>query len=174
MPGNHDYGDPPLDYWKPQFQIAYTWRPARWLFLEQHGRSFNGEHGNAGNYERCGNFCPEIINGASLKRLFEDVICGNADIVLSAHDHKLQWPMARCGTEFIVSGAGSKTAQLVGRDAKSVSVIRSGQATVRKGAGCTLAQAAARQVLRPACLAWYSCMSACCSSASGSGAPPLK
>ncbi|UOD30186.1 metallophosphoesterase [Massilia violaceinigra] len=37
MPGNHDYGDPPLDYWKPQFQIAYTRRPARWLFLEQHG-----------------------------------------------------------------------------------------------------------------------------------------
>lgn len=48
MLGNHDYGDPPIDYWKPQSQVDYT---------------------------------------------------------------------SRCGTEFIVSGAGSKTTTLVGRDA---------------------------------------------------------
>ncbi|HEX8609849.1 MAG TPA: metallophosphoesterase [Telluria sp.] len=163
--GNHDYGDPPLDYWKPQFQLAYTWRSARWkmphpfyhvqkgevalfaldttgylqgintdaqrawlagalaisgakwkIVAGHHPYLSNGEHGNAGNYEGCGNFCPDIVNGAPLKRLFEDVVCGNADIVLTAHDHNLQWPKARCGIEFIVSGAGSKTTGLVGRD----------------------------------------------------------
>jgi tartrate-resistant acid phosphatase type 5 len=27
--GNHDYGDPPVDAWKPYFEIAYSYRSAK-------------------------------------------------------------------------------------------------------------------------------------------------
>lgn len=167
MLGNHDYGDPPFDVWKPLFQIYYTFRSEKWnmpyyfykfskenvdvFALDSQGIVFglnearqrgwlarelaastarwkivaghhpyvsNGEHGNAGNYEGCGaEVCPEEINGAKFKRLVEGVVCGAADVYISGHDHNLQWLQPRCGSEFIVSGAGSKTTPLRHRDA---------------------------------------------------------
>lgn len=163
--GNHDYGDPPLDIWKPAFQIAYTHRSAKWrmpdyfykfsrenadffaldtqgivsglsdgkqrgwlaaalaassaqwkIVFGHHPYISNGPHGNAGNYEGCGGKCPEEISGARLKRLVDGVVCGAAHVYFSGHDHNLQWPMPACGTEFIVSGAGSSTEPFRHRD----------------------------------------------------------
>lgn len=72
----------------------------------------NGEHGNAGNYEGFGG----IIGGATLKEFFEESICGKVHVYICGHDHNRQWPLAQCGTEFIVSGGGSKLTELVHRD----------------------------------------------------------
>jgi hypothetical protein len=72
----------------------------------------NGEHGNAGNYEGLGG----LIGGATLKEFFEESICGKVHVYICGHDHNRQWPLAQCGTEFIVSGGGSKLTELVHRD----------------------------------------------------------
>ena len=44
----------------------------------------------------------------------EDAVCGKIDIYLCGHDHNIQWLEPKCGTEFIVSGAGSKSEDLPG------------------------------------------------------------
>lgn len=89
----------------------------------------NGQHGNAGSYE-CGNpelspvsdLCvvdmdyPHPFAGTYVKAFYEQHVCGKVDVIITGHDHDLQWlaPVESCGgTEFIVSGAGSKTRALV-------------------------------------------------------------
>lgn len=72
----------------------------------------NGEHGNAGNYEGLGG----VIGGNHLLEFFEEGICGQAHVYISGHDHNRQWLLPQCGTEFIVSGGGSKTTEFVYRD----------------------------------------------------------
>lgn len=163
--GNHDYGQPPIDIWKPVFQIAYGYRSAKWrmphffykfsrenveffaldtqglvlglndvdqrvwltgalaassaqwkIVLGHHPYISNGRHGNAGNYEGCGKSCPDEVSGAKLKRLMDGVVCAGAQVYFSGHDHNLQWLQPSCGTEFIVSGAGSKTTPLRHRE----------------------------------------------------------
>ena len=47
----------------------------------------------------------------------EEAVCGKIDIYLCGHDHNLQWLEPKCGTEFIVSGAGSKSEGLPGKNA---------------------------------------------------------
>lgn len=90
---------------------------AQWkIVIGHHPYISNGNHGNAGNYEGCGRSCPEIINGAKLKRLVESTVCGAADVYFSGHDHNLQWLTPTCGTEFIVSGAGAGTSVFRHRD----------------------------------------------------------
>ena len=163
--GNHDYGDPPVDAWKPFFQIAYSYRSSKWkmpshfynfarenveffaldtqgimlgishkrqtdwlrdalagsnaewkIVLGHHPYLSNGEHGNAGNYEGCSKNCPDEASGRQVKLLMEASVCGQAHVYFSGHDHNMQWLEPRCGTEFIVSGAGSKIEPFRSRD----------------------------------------------------------
>jgi hypothetical protein len=89
----------------------------RWIFTAGHHPYLsNGQHGNAGSYdapELGGITVPNplpIQNGAALKSWFEANVCGISQVYFSGHDHSRQWidePTALCGTEMIISGAGS-------------------------------------------------------------------
>jgi tartrate-resistant acid phosphatase type 5 len=67
----------------------------------------NGKDHNAGEFLGFG-----LSKGVELKRLYEEEVCGKADLLVSGHDHSLQWmpPQTRCGarTHFVISGAGAK------------------------------------------------------------------
>jgi tartrate-resistant acid phosphatase type 5 len=69
----------------------------------------NGRHGDAGSYEGV------PLLGAWLEGVFEDRLCGRADLYLSGHDHNRQWLAPECGVELVVSGAGAKVTPLVRR-----------------------------------------------------------
>ena len=96
-------------------QSWLTGSTGRWkIAVGHHPYKSNGSHGNAGNYDGQPSFIP-IISGTSVKSFLEDVVCGKADVYLSAHDHSLQWLQPTCnGTELLVSGAGSKATELPG------------------------------------------------------------
>jgi len=86
------------------------------IVVGHHPYISNGRHGNAGNYEGCRySFCSSF-NGKKLKEFMDTAVCGKADYYFSGHDHNLQWLQAKCGTNFVVSGAGSKTTGFVHRD----------------------------------------------------------
>ncbi|MFI1918275.1 metallophosphoesterase [Nocardia sp. NPDC020380] len=82
-----------------------TWK----IVLTHHPYRNNGVHGNAGAYE--GVTIGDYMSGIHLKELFEEVVCGRADYILSGHDHTLQIldtaGTAR-GTQQIVCGAAAK------------------------------------------------------------------
>lgn len=84
-----------------------------WIIMfGHHPYLSNGEHGNAGNYEGLGG----ILGGGNVQDFFEEEVCGKAHVYLSGHDHNKQWLSPQCGTEFIVSGGGSKLTEFVNRD----------------------------------------------------------
>jgi hypothetical protein len=86
-----------------------TWKIA----VGHHPYRSNGPHGNAGEYDGLP-FVP-VANGATVKSFLEQIVCGKADLYLSAHDHSLQWLLATCsGTELIVSGTGASPTGLPG------------------------------------------------------------
>ncbi len=86
-----------------------TWKIA----LGHHAYRSNGPHGNAGSYDGLP-FIP-ITNGARIKTFMDTIVCGRADLHLSAHDYSLQWLQTTCaGTELILSGAGASTTTLPG------------------------------------------------------------
>lgn len=68
----------------------------------------NGTHGNAGRYEGIPIPIP-YVSGTILKKFFEKDICGKVDFYLCGHDHNRQVLVQKCGTEFIVSGAGASS-----------------------------------------------------------------
>ncbi len=76
----------------------------------------NGKHGSAGEFFGLG-----LAKGEELRKMFEQEVCGKADLLVSGHDHSLQWllPTKGCGTrpQFIVSGAGAKP-ETVSKDSK--------------------------------------------------------
>ncbi|UNO43151.1 metallophosphoesterase [Streptomyces sp. MST-110588] len=84
---------------------------ARWkVVLGHHPYLNNGRHGSAGAYD--GFVIGHYTSGVHLKELYEEVVCGRADLILSGHDHTLQVlePTARTGgTRQIVCGAAAKT-----------------------------------------------------------------
>ncbi|MFC6066100.1 metallophosphoesterase [Streptomyces ochraceiscleroticus] len=84
---------------------------AQWkIVLGHHPYLNNGEHGSAGSYD--GFTVGHYTSGVHLKELYEEVVCGRADLILSGHDHTLQVlePSARTGgTRQVVCGAASKT-----------------------------------------------------------------
>ena len=91
----------------------------RWsIAFGHHPYISNGPHGNAGDYERI----PEILQritpnwtyfrGAYVQRFMEEEICERVDVYLAGHDHSRQDLGERCGTQFLVSGAGAKTTDL--------------------------------------------------------------
>ncbi|HEY0134764.1 MAG TPA: metallophosphoesterase [Nannocystis sp.] len=87
-----------------------TWKIA----FGHHPYISNGDHGNAGDYENLEGIPLPFVTGDSVKEFMEDTVCGKVDVYLCGHDHNLQWLAPKCGTEFIVSGAGSKAEGLPG------------------------------------------------------------
>jgi len=86
----------------------------RWkIAVGHHPYKSNGRHGNAGSYDGLA-FIP-VANGAGVQSFLEDIVCGKADVYLSAHDHSLQWLQPTCnGTELLISGTGSSGTELPG------------------------------------------------------------
>lgn len=89
-----------------------TWKIA----FGHHPYLSNGEHGNAGDYEDLENIPIPFVAGEKVKEFVEDAICGKIDFYICGHDHTIQWLQPTCGTEFIVSGAGSKANTLPGNN----------------------------------------------------------
>lgn len=87
------------------------------IVAAHHPYRSNGPHGNAGSYN--GTPMIPITNGDHVKSFADDIVCGHADLHLSAHDHSRQWLEESCrGTELVVSGTGA-TATSVGSGNKS-------------------------------------------------------
>ncbi|MGW7411745.1 metallophosphoesterase [Streptomyces sp. NPDC054863] len=84
---------------------------ARWkVVIGHHPYLNNGKHGSAGSYD--GFLIGHYTRGIHLKELYEEVVVGRADLILSGHDHTLQLlePTTRtAGTRQIVCGASSKS-----------------------------------------------------------------
>ena len=96
----------------------------------------NGRHGNAGQYE---GWRLPLVGGAALKQLFDDRLCGQADLYLSGHDHTLQ-SLQWCGVELVVSGAGATHTPLVDRGNETrFEASQLGFAWLRLDANMTLA-----------------------------------
>jgi hypothetical protein len=87
-----------------------TWKIA----FGHHPYISNGDHGNAGSYENIEGFNLPFVTGESVKEFMEEAVCGKVDVYICGHDHNIQWLEPTCGTEFIVSGAGSKSEGLPG------------------------------------------------------------
>ncbi|WP_378733202.1 metallophosphoesterase [Nocardia brasiliensis] len=89
---------------------ALTASRATWkIVLTHHPYRNNGKHGNAGAYD--GVTTGDYMSGKHLKELFEAVVCGRADYILSGHDHTMQildTAGASRGTQQIVCGASAK------------------------------------------------------------------
>ncbi|MEC4017896.1 metallophosphoesterase [Streptomyces sp. H27-D2] len=82
-----------------------TWK----IVLGHHPYLNNGKHGSAGSYD--GFEIGHYTSGVHLKELYEEVVCGRADLILSGHDHTLQIlePTVRsAGTRQAVCGASGK------------------------------------------------------------------
>ncbi len=88
-------------------------RPWRIVF-GHHPYLSNGKHGNAGEYD--GVPWLPIANGANVKKLFDDYLCGRVDLYVSGHDHSRQVlpGTTSCPATFVVSGAGAKVTELPG------------------------------------------------------------
>lgn len=76
------------------------------IAMGHHPYISNGSHGNAGHYE---GLTSTNLAGKHIKDFFDAEVCGKVAVYFSGHDHDRQWLHPTCGTEFIVSGAGSKT-----------------------------------------------------------------
>ena len=99
------------------FDQAVAENNSLWKFaFGHHPYLSNGPHGNAGNYEGLPISLIPIVNGNKIQDFVEESVCGKIDIYFAGHDHSRQWFDVTCGTEFVVSGAGSKTSSIVGRD----------------------------------------------------------
>lgn len=106
-------------------QDALAASKARWKFaLAHHPYISNGQHGNAGDYERGAlpNTCAiplitsQSCRGEDYKAFLENTICDQVDVFFNGHDHELYWlkPTAACGkTQHILSGAGGKEREIL-------------------------------------------------------------
>jgi hypothetical protein len=82
---------------------------ARWkIVLGHHPYRNNGKHGNAGHFFGLG-----LSRGKELVKVIEQDVCGKADLLVTGHDHSLQWlkPYPHCGPkpQFVITGASAKT-----------------------------------------------------------------
>lgn len=92
-------------------QLARSTR--RWnVVFGHHPYKSNGKHGNAGAYDDAW-FVP-LANGAGLRELFDDELCGAADLYLCGHDHNRQL-LETCGVSLVVSGGGGGATPIVDR-----------------------------------------------------------
>jgi tartrate-resistant acid phosphatase type 5 len=83
------------------------------IVLGHHPYISNGSHGNAGHYD---GLTSTNLRGQHIQQFFESEVCGKAPVYFSGHDHDRQWLHPTCGTEFVVSGAGSKLRSFAHRD----------------------------------------------------------
>ncbi|HEY6876548.1 MAG TPA: metallophosphoesterase [Polyangiales bacterium] len=105
----------PADEQQAWLQRAMAASDAPWkMVFGHHPYVSNGEHGNAGDYAAFGE-----AKGVRLKQLFEESVCGAAQVYFSGHDHDREWLEPVCGTSFIVSGAGAKLRSLPGQGSPS-------------------------------------------------------
>ncbi len=97
---------------------------AKWkMVFAHHPYVSNGSHGNAGHYDGVPSAVLPVLSGERYKDFLEETMCDKADFFFAGHDHDMQWlkPQTSCGkTEFIISGAASKTRSLVNRDENPV------------------------------------------------------
>lgn len=107
------------DFDKNYWQIPYKKKQAEWfdeaiesslgawkIAFSHHPYISNGRHGNAGFSDNV----PGL--GIVYKNFLEESVCNRVDVIISGHDHDLQWlqPVQACGKTFhIISGAGAKT-----------------------------------------------------------------
>ena len=91
----------------------------RWtIAFGHHPYISNGPHGNAGDYERIPELLQRItpnwtyFRGTYVQEFMEQEVCGKVDLYFAGHDHSRQDLGARCGTQWVVSGAGAKTTDL--------------------------------------------------------------
>lgn len=102
---------------KAWFQSGLAASTATWkIAFGHHPYISNGDHGNAGAYENLEGIPLPFVTGESVKEFMEDAVCGKVDAYICGHDHNIQWLEPKCGTEFIVSGAGSKSEGLPGQN----------------------------------------------------------
>ena len=83
--------------------------------LAHHPYLSNGTHGNAGNYDGVPSEILPVLAGDRWRAFMEEAVCDKADFFFAGHDHDLQVidAVPDCGrTEFVVSGAASKTRSL--------------------------------------------------------------
>lgn len=89
-----------------------------WLIVAGHHPLLsNGNHGNAGDYERTS--FPAFVSGKHVKNFLLNHVCPNADVYLAGHDHSLQalpGSKAGCKSYLIVSGAGGSGYELSKRN----------------------------------------------------------
>lgn len=88
-----------------------TWRFA----VGHHPYISNGMHGDAGQYGNEPGDPGSPQDGSALKTFYQDHVCGTADVLLTGHDHDLEWlsPTVSCGaTRFLVSGAAARPREL--------------------------------------------------------------
>ena len=121
---NTVYGDQAA--WLPNAMMEVAGKD--WVFVAgHHPYRSNGTHGNAGNYdapELAGIPIPNplpIQSGNAMKDFFDAHVCGLGPVYFSGHDHSRQWldePGALCGTQMIVTGAGSSTTEIRDRGNK--------------------------------------------------------
>lgn len=72
----------------------------------------NGRHGNAGSYDFV--FIEGLIgSGTGVRDFYDDFVVGEFDLVFSGHDHSQQDLGRVEGTNFVVSGAGASTTDIV-------------------------------------------------------------
>ncbi len=103
--------DPQRDWLKAGLAASQaTWKIA----FGHHPYISNGDHGNAGDYENLEGIPLPFVTGKNVKEFMEEAVCGAVDVYICGHDHSIQWLEPKCGTEFIVSGAGSKSEGLPG------------------------------------------------------------
>lgn len=86
------------------------------LALGHHPYRSNGPHGNAGHYKSLLDLSVPIdsLDGEDVEEFMEELVCGNVDMYLSAHDHQRQWlDASMCsGTELVGSGAGGEVKEV--------------------------------------------------------------
>lgn len=110
MMWNHDVDD--QRQWLANELLA---SPAAWkIAVAHHPYISNGKHGNAGNFDGLG-WLP-FSSGKEVKDVIEDLVCGQAHVYISGHDHNRQVFDPVCGTYFLVAGASSKTEDFVFRE----------------------------------------------------------
>jgi len=108
--GNHDYG-PALtpDFTKGAHQVAYSALDPQWVMPATHF-SFGTETAFFVGLDTHRIF----HSGADVQSFFDDLIIGQFDLYICAHDHSLQDLVEAGGTSYLVSGAGATTTTLPG------------------------------------------------------------
>lgn len=85
-----------------------TWN----VVFGHHPYRSDGPHGNAGTYDGTA-FVP-WVSGRGLRSLFDEELCGRADLYLAGHEHSRQLIEA-CGVNLVVSGAGASATEIIDR-----------------------------------------------------------